>query len=173
MKYLGRMSVTWITFFTKWLIVYSGTLFQTGAMYLLCINNFIFGANCLLLVWNILHWGHCSRCCQTVGSQTTVHRALMIIFRPRFLTKSRLAFTIFNSLLLGLLLIHFAASHFYEPISDQPPNMVFPALFATGTPVVYIVRLQVPMKMGRFGLVVKFRSSRAHHNLCTNRLRVT
>ena len=53
-------------------------------------------------------------------------------FRPRFLTKSRLAFTIFNSLLLGLLLIHFAASHFYEPISDQPPNMVFPALFATG-----------------------------------------
>ena len=48
------------------------------------------------------------------------------------MTKSRLAFTIFNSLLLGLLLIHFAASHFYEPISDQPPNMVFPALFATG-----------------------------------------
>ena len=67
----------------------------------------------------------------------------ILIFRPRFLTKSRLAFTIFNSLLLGLLLIHFAASHFYEPISDQPPNMVFPALFATGTSVVYIVGLQV------------------------------
>ena len=83
----------------------------------------------------------------------------MIIFRPRFLTKSRLAFTIFNSLLLGLLLIHFAASHFYEPISDQPPNMVFPALFATGTSVVYVVRLQVPMKMGRFSLqVYKFKS---------------
>ena len=97
----------------------------------------------------------------------------MIIFRPRFLTKSRLAFTIFNSLLLGLLLIHFAASHFYEPISDQPPNMVFPALFATGTSVVYSMRLKVPMKMGRFGLVVKFRSSRAHHNPCTDRLRVT
>ena len=59
------------------------------------------------------------------------------MFRPRFLTKSRLAFTIFNSLLLGLLLIHFVASLFYEPtneygFSDQPPNMVFPALFATG-----------------------------------------
>ena len=77
-------------------------------------------------------------------------------FRPRFLTKSRLAFTIFNSLLLGLLLIHFAASHFYEPISDQPPNMVFPALFATGTSVVYIVGLQVPMKMGRLSVMVEF-----------------
>ena len=52
--------------------------------------------------------------------------------RPRFLTKSRLAFTIFNSLLIGLLLIHFAASQFYDKASDQPPNMVFPALFATG-----------------------------------------
>ena len=54
------------------------------------------------------------------------------IFSPRFLTKSRLAFTIFNSLLLGLLLIHFAASIFYEKTEHQPPNMVFPALFATG-----------------------------------------
>ena len=48
------------------------------------------------------------------------------------MTKSRLAFTIFNSLLIGLLLIHFAASQFYDKNSDQPPNMVFPALFATG-----------------------------------------
>ena len=94
----------------------------------------------------------------------------MIIFRPRFLTKSRLAFTIFNSLLLGLLLIHFAASHFYEPISDQPPNMVFPALFATGTPVVYIVRLQIPMKLGRFELVVKFGSSRVVNHPSHDRL---
>ena len=54
------------------------------------------------------------------------------ISSPRFLTKSRLAFTIFNSLLIGLLLIHFAASQFYDKASDQPPNMVFPALFATG-----------------------------------------
>lgn len=67
--------------------------------------------------------------------------------RPRFLTKSRLAFTIFNSLLLGLLLIHFAASHFYEPISDQPPNMVFPALFATVLLIVHIMFLVVGVEI--------------------------
>ena len=155
------MSVTWITFFTKWLFFDTGTLFQAGPMYLLCINNFIFGANCVLLVWNILHWGRCSRCCQTVSPSNPSMSPpnpddRILIFRPRFLTKSRLAFTIFNSLLLGLLLIHFAASHFYEPISDQPPNMVFPALFATGTSVVYIVGLQVPMKMGRLSVMVEF-----------------
>ena len=60
------------------------------------------------------------------------NKTSILKFRPRFLTKSRLAFTIFNSLLIGLLLIHFAASQFYDKNSDQPPNMVFPALFATG-----------------------------------------
>lgn len=67
--------------------------------------------------------------------------------RPRFLTKSRLAFTIFNSLLIGLLLIHFAASQFYDKNSDQPPNMVFPALFATVLLIVHIMFLIVGVEI--------------------------
>merc|ERR1711990_929264 len=65
--------------------------------------------------------------CEIFFTEDAAHGAAK---RPRFLTKSRLAFTIFNSLLLGLLLIHFAASHFHEP-KEHDQNMIFPALFAT------------------------------------------
>lgn len=87
--------------------------------------------------------------CEIFFTEDAAHGAAK---RPRFLTKSRLAFTIFNSLLLGLLLIHFVASVFYEPtneygFSDQPPNMVFPALFATVLLIVHIMFLVVGVEI--------------------------
>jgi len=87
--------------------------------------------------------------CEIFFTEDAAHGAAK---RPRFLTKSRLAFTIFNSLLLGLLLIHFVASLFYEPtneygFSDQPPNMVFPALFATVLLIVHIMFLVVGVEI--------------------------
>jgi len=82
--------------------------------------------------------------CEIFFTEDAAHGAAR---RPRFLTKSRLAFTIFNSLLIGLLLIHFAASQFYDKASDQPPNMVFPALFATVLLVVHIMFLIVGVEI--------------------------
>jgi len=82
--------------------------------------------------------------CEIFFTEDAAHGAAR---RPRFLTKSRLAFTIFNSMLIGLLLIHFAASQFYDKASDQPPNMVFPALFATVLLVVHIMFLIVGVEI--------------------------
>lgn len=82
--------------------------------------------------------------CELFFTEDAAHDAAK---RPRFLTKSRLAFTVFNSLLLGLLLIHFAASQFYDKNADQPPNMVFPALFASVLLIVHIMFLIVGVEI--------------------------
>ena len=135
-----------------------GQFVPPSPVYLLRFDHVFSRAHRLLLVRNFLHW----RCCPRSGKKVLKNpfnchfdkiinfyslvnishkeslknlirnKTSILQFRPRFLTKSRLAFTIFNSLLIGLLLIHFAASQFYDKNSDQPPNMVFPALFATG-----------------------------------------
>lgn len=81
--------------------------------------------------------------CEIFFTEDAAHGAAK---RPRFLTKSRLAFTIFNSLLLGLLLIHFAASHFHEP-KEHDQNMIFPAVFATVLLIVHIMFLVIGVEI--------------------------
>ncbi|CAG5096824.1 Oidioi.mRNA.OKI2018_I69.XSR.g14798.t1.cds [Oikopleura dioica] len=65
---------------------------------------------------------------------------------PRFLTKSRLAFTIFNACLIGVLFINFTASHFQEH-SAHSPNLVFPTLFAIVLFIVHVLFLIIGIEM--------------------------
>ena len=133
LKCLGCMSVTWIAFFTEWLFFDSGTLFQTGALYLLCINNFILGAYCLLLVWNILHWGRCSRCCQTVSCPRSGEPCLSnvlgrdfwqnLVLRLRFSIHFYLVYY-WSILLLLIFMNQFPISHriwFFQHFLQQVP----------------------------------------------------
>lgn len=62
---------------------------------------------------------------------------------PRFLTKSRLAYTIFNACLIGVLFINFTASHFQE----HSPSQVFPTLFAIVLFIIHVLFLIVGIEM--------------------------
>ena len=138
------MSVTWIAIFTEWLFFDSGTLFQTGALYLLCINNFILGAYCLLLVWNILHWGRCSWCCQTVSCPRSIEPRLSnvlgrdfwqnLVLRLRFSIHFYLVYY-WSILLLLIFMNQFPISHriwFFQHFLQQVGSlrMVFKLLLA-------------------------------------------